>query len=112
MESEIIDVIRDFGDKISEFSELVNEYTFKLTQIPESEMGIKVYKDSEGYYHCTCNYEVKTPFHGSSYLPIHKSRSKTELMSNFIDVIHGLISEAIANGYEPDKSWLVKNEDY
>ena len=102
-------------EHIIELKQFINEYSFRLDDIPETEIIIRIYKymdhNLKDKYTFTISHNIKTPLLSDSYktsITIWDSEDKA--LDFAINTITENYQVAIEQGYIPQNDWLVKNK--
>jgi len=94
--------------------QVLGEYSFSLEKIPEIEIKVKLYKYADRNDICfeTSHY-IKTPEQCGPYITNRNyDNSEESALERAIETITSYYETGIANGHEPDSSWLVENVCY
>ncbi|EAR4689395.1 hypothetical protein CC014_17995 [Salmonella enterica] len=112
---ETIDFLNEH-DEIAEFYVLRKEIKLFLDVGHDSfypEIKIKIYKSSvieSQPYHFEVSHHVHTPIQASPYYPSRTSApTEEEAISQAIRTTTSFLKTALAEGQEPDDTWLVPN---
>lgn len=93
---------------------IIGEYDFKLNEIPDVSIKVKLYKlnDSDEIYFKTSHF-IHSPVQAGAYVTSRSSAVNEELaLKRAIDTITSYYETAIRDGHEPSDAWLVKNESF
>lgn len=99
---------------VIELKQLLGEYSFRLPDIPEVEIKIKIYRylDREDICFKT-NYFIQTPTQIGPYITSHNFALTEEIaLEMAIKTITSYYNSAIREGYKPKTDWLIKNTSY
>ena len=99
---------------VIELKQILGEYSFNLSDIPEVEIKIKLYQyiDREDICFKT-NYYIQTPTQIGPYITSHNFALTEELaLEMAIKTITNYYNDAITEGYKPKIDWLIKNTNY
>ena len=99
---------------VIELKQILGEYSFRLTDIPEIEIKIKLYQyfDREDICFQT-NYFIQTPTQIAPYTTSHNFAVTEEIaLETAIKTITSFYNSAITEGYKPNPDWLIKNTGY
>lgn len=99
---------------VSEFSKIVGEYSFRLEQLSNIEIRIRIKcnENNDGFFFQTSHF-IKTPLQATAYRT-SRDYGQTEQIAiqMALETITSFYNEAINEGLIPDESWLEENESY
>ena len=100
-----------------EAKKLVAEYSFRLREIHQIEIQIKIWKtkDSYGgsYFMFDQSHYLHTPVQIDAYrTSVPFGETEEHALRRALDTFKDFIPAAIAKGYTPSAEWLEKNETF
>lgn len=101
-------------DSIFSLKKIIGEYSFRLNEIPDVEVKIKLYKyaDNTDIFFETSHY-IHTPTQAGVYITSRNSARTEEIaLEMAINTITNYYESAISDGYEPSIDWLQENESF
>jgi hypothetical protein len=113
----LIDPADVHNDEIFEVKSLVGQYSFRLKQIQNVTIRIKVWQTKESYggdrFTFSTSHYIHTPTQIDAYLTSSPYASSEEWAITL--AIHGIVdfyTDAIKKGHTPTSKWLIPNEDF
>lgn len=101
---------------ISRLKKIISEYHFYLDEIPDTKIRIHIYKlvgENEDNFYFETSHFIKTSTQLSVNLSGRNFMSTEEMaVEQAINLFVDSINAAINQGYEPNKDWLIPNNDF
>lgn len=103
-----------YDKNIIELKQVLGEYSFVLSGIPEIEIKIQLYQYLNRKDICfKTNYFIQTPTQIGPYITSNNFAPTEEIaLEQAIKTITNYYNNAIDEGYMPKINWLVKNTSY
>lgn len=102
------------SESVFSFKEILGEYSFRLKEIPDIEIKIRLYRyaDSNDISFSTSHF-ILTPIQAGSYITSRNYAPTEEIaLMMAINTITDFYYSAIREGHTPSVDWLEENTNY
>lgn len=104
------------GEKCAiELTKTVGEYSFRLEDIPETKIKIRLFKylDNDNAVYFTTSHYIKTPTQFDAYRTSRNwEYTEEQALNRAIETITSYYQNAIDTGEIPEDSWLIPNTSF